>query len=117
MLISPELDLLRQTLRRDGFCRFAVYDKAAFPLGAGDEKDSNASLLGQLAFDSLHVRFLPGKTHAGTGVDTPLEHLKSVVLEPLAEVVCRLALGLGSDWQIECDDQPAHFEFFCIHGL
>ena len=97
MLWSPELNLLRQSLWSDGFCRFAMDHKTALPLCPRHKKNPHTAFFRQVRFDSLDMGRLPGKAHAGASVDAPLQHLKSIVLEPFAKVVGRLALWLRAN--------------------
>lgn len=90
---------------------------AAIPLCPRYKNNSHATFFWQVGFDSLSMGFLAGKTHAGPCVNTPLKHLKPVIFEPLAKVMGSLALGLCAHGEIKGNDQPAHFEFFNIHGL
>lgn len=115
--LSPELGLFGEFLWGDLAGWGAMDDEAAVPLGAGDEDGADAAFGRNALLDAVDVGFLPGEADAGAGIDAPLEHLKSVVLEPFAKVAGGLALGFGADREVESNDQPTHFEFFGVHGL
>ena len=92
-------------------------DKTALPLSAGDEDGPNAAFRRQIGFYPFDMGFLPGECHARPGINTPLQHLVAVILEPFAKIMGGFPLWLRANGQIECDDQPAHFKFFGVHGL
>ena len=66
--------------------------------------------------DAICVSLMPSIRYTGAGIEAPLQHLETIVFEPLAEVVSCLALWLCSDRKIECDYEPAHFVFVDIQG-
>ena len=87
-----------------------------FPLRPRDEDYPHASLRRQVTFHPLHMRELPRERHARAHVHAELHHLVAVVFQPFAKIVRGLALQLRPRRQIEGYDQPAHFEFFGVHG-
>ena len=88
-----------------------------FPLGAGYENGSDIAFRREIFLEPVNVGFLPREGNAGAGINAELDHLISVVNQKVAETSRLPALLLGSHWKIECDNQPAHFEFFGVHGL
>jgi len=117
MLYSPKLQLTGYFFRRHRFCWLAVNHKTALPLRSRDKKDSYTALFGKICFHPLDMGLLASKANARSGINTPLEHLKAIIFEPLAEIVSCLALFFCSNRQVECNYQPPHFEFFSIQGL
>jgi len=117
MLFLPELNLLWQAFRLSGFCWFAMDHITPLPLSPCNKKNSHATLFRKPGFHALEMGFLTRETNAGTSVNAPLQHLESIIFKPLAEIVCGLSLGLASNRQVECNNQPAHLEFFSVHGL
>jgi hypothetical protein len=47
------------------------------------------------------VGFLPGEADAGTCVNAPLDHEKSVILEKFTEIMREFSLGFGADRQVK----------------
>lgn len=117
MLYSPKLQLVRNFLRWHRFRRFTVNHKTALPLRSSDKKNPHAALFRKICFHPVDMGLLSGKANTRSGIDTPLEHLKAIIFKPLAEIVSSLALFFCSDWKVECDYKPPHFEFFSIQGL
>lgn len=87
------------------------------PLGAGDEDSSDAAFRGYIFLQPVEVSFLAGERYAGPDVNAELHHLVAIVMQKASKIARGLPLLLRAGRQIECDDQPTHFEFFCVHGL
>ncbi len=54
-------------------------------------------------FDTANVGFLSGKSDAGAGINTELDHLKSVINEKLTEVSVALPFFFRFDREVEAD--------------
>ena len=89
----------------------------AFPLGSGNEYDSNRAFFRESFPDSFDVSYLSSIRYAWSDVDAELHHEKAVVYKELPEVARSLAFYLGANGKVKCYHEPAHLEFGGVHGL
>ena len=86
-------------------------------MGSGDVNNADGSFVGDDLFDPANVGFLSGVGDAGTDIDAVLHHLESVIDQSFTEIGVTFAFFLGLGRKIKCYHEPAHFEFFGVHGL
>lgn len=78
-------------------------DEGTFPLGFGDIHGADRAFWWDRLFDASEVGLLAGEGHAGTGIETVLYHLKSVIEEEFSEIDVAFPFLLGFDRKVECD--------------